>query len=101
MNEIVHKFLLAGDKFMHKMHLRQPGFIWSDCGLFAKNKEKAQKLKETIDLQYIYQNKLDKACFQHDIAYGDFQDLPKRAASDKVLRDKSFNFAKNPKYDEY
>ena len=43
MNEIVHKFLLARDKFMHKMHLRQPGFIWSDCGLFAKNKERTQR----------------------------------------------------------
>ena len=83
------------------MHLRQPGFIWNDCGVFAKNNEGTQKLKERVDLQYIYQNKLDKACFQHDVAYGNFQDLPKRAASDKVLRDKSFNIAKNPKYDEY
>ena len=84
---------------MNKMHLGQPGFIWSDCGPFTKNKKRTQKLKETVDLRYIYQNKLDKACFQHDIAYGDFKDLPKRAASDKVLRGKSFNIATNPKYD--
>ena len=62
---------------------------------------KEHKNLERVDLQYIYQNKLDKACFQHDVAYGNFQDLPKRAASDKVLRDESFNIAKNPKYDEY
>ena len=47
MNEIVHKFLLAWDKFMSEMHLRQPGFIYSACGPFTKNKEKIQKFKET------------------------------------------------------
>ena len=51
--------------------------------------------------QDIYQNKLDKACFQHDVAYGHFKDLPKRTAFDKVLRDKAFSIAKNLKYDEY
>ena len=50
---------------------------------------------------YIYKNQLDKACFQHDMAYGDFKDLARRTASDKVLRDKAFNIAKNPKYDGY
>ena len=49
----------------------------------------------------IYQNKLDKTCFQHDVAYGDFKHLPGRTASDKVSRDKAFNNAKNPKYDGY
>ena len=48
-----------------------------------------------------YKNELDKACFQHDMAYGDFKDLKKRTAADKVLRDKAFNIAKNPKYDGY
>ena len=48
---------------------------------------------------YIYQKKLDKTCFQHDVAYGDFKYLPRRTASDKVLPDKAFNIAKNPKYD--
>ena len=61
MNEIVNKFLLAGDKFMPKMHLGQPVFIYSACGPFIKNKEKYQKFKETGDSQYIYQNELDKA----------------------------------------
>ena len=60
-----------------------------------------QKFKETGVSQYIYQNKLDKACFYNDMAYGDFKDLTIRTASDKVLRDKVFNIAKNPKYDGY
>ena len=101
MNEIVNKFLLAGDKFMPEMHLRQPQFVYSACGPFTKNKERIQKIKETGDTSYIYKNDLDKACFQHDMAYGDFKDLTRRTASDKVLRDKAFNFAKNPKYDGY
>ena len=64
----------------------------------TKNKERTQKLG---DANYIYKNELDKACFQHDMAYGDFKDLARRTASDKVLRNKAFNIAKNPKYDGY
>ena len=101
MNEIVNKFLLAGDKFMPEMHLRQPRFTYSACGLFTKNKERIQKFKETGDTSHIYKNELDKACFQHDMAYGDFKDIKRRMASDKILRDKAFNIAKNPKYDGY
>ena len=88
MNEIVNKFLLAGDKFMPEMHLKQPGFTYSACGPFTKNKERIQKFKETGDASYIYKNELDKACFQHNVAYGDFKDLARRTASDKVLREK-------------
>ena len=101
MNEIVNKCLLAGDKFMSEMHLKLSGFTYSACGPFNKNKVKIQKFKETEDSRYIYKNELDKACFQHDMTYGDFKDLAKRTASDKVLRDKAFNIAKNPKYDGY
>ena len=101
MNEIVNKFLLAGDKFMAEMHLRQPGFTDSGCKPFTKNKERIQKFKETGDAQYIYQIKLDKAWFQHAMSYGDFKDLTRITASDKILRDKAFNIAKNPKYDGY
>ena len=72
MNETVTKFLLASDKFMPEMHLKQAGSIYSACGSFTKNKERIQKLKETRDKSYIYKNELDKACFQHDMAYGDF-----------------------------
>ena len=101
MNEIVNKFLLAGDKFMPEMHLKQPGFTYSACGSFTKNKERIKKFKETGDTKYIYRNKLDKAYFQHDMAYGDFIDFARRTASDKVLRNKGFNMAENLKYDEY
>ena len=73
---------------MPEMHLRQPGFTYSTCGPFTKNKERIQKLKETEDTNYIYKNELDKACFQHDMAYGDFKDIKRRTASDEILRDK-------------
>ena len=101
MNETVNTFLLAGDEFMPKMHLKQPGFTCSACGPFTKNKERIQKFKETGDTNYIYKNELDKACFQHDMAYGDFEDLKRITASDKALRDKAFNIAKNSKYNGY
>ena len=101
MNEIINKFLIARDKFMADMHLRQPEFTYSACGPFTKNKERIQKFKETGDTSYIYKNKLDKTCFQHDMAYGDFKDIKRRTASDNILKDKAFNIAKNPKYDGY
>ena len=83
------------------MHLKQPGFTYSACGPFTKNKERIQKFKETGDTSYIYKNELDKACFQHDMAYGNFKDLKRRTFSDKVLKDKAFNIAKNAKCDGY
>ena len=101
MNEIVNTFLLAGDKFMAEIHLKQPGFTYSACGPFTKNKEWIQKFRETEDTSYIYKNELDKVCFQHDMACEDFKDLKRRTASDKILRHKAFNIAKNPKYDGY
>ena len=101
MNEIVNKFLLTGDKFMPEMHLKLPGFTYRACGTVTKNKERIQKFKETGDARYIYKTELDTVCFQHDMAYGNFTDLKRRTASDKFLRDKPFNIAKNPKYDGY
>ena len=86
MNEIVNTFLLAGDKSMPEMHLKEPGFSYSACGPFTKNKERIKKFKETGDISYIYKDELNKACFQHDMASGDFKDLARRTASDKVLR---------------
>ena len=68
MNEIVKMLLLAGDKFTPAMHLRHPGLTRSACGPFTKNKEGIQKFKETGGSICIYQNKLDKASFQHDMA---------------------------------
>ena len=60
---------------MPETHLRQLGFTYSACGLFTKSKEKIKKFKGLGDSRYIYQNELDKACFYHDMAYGDFKDL--------------------------
>ena len=92
---------MAGDRFILEIHLKQLGFTYSACGPFTKNKEIIQIFKETGDTSYIYKNELDKACFQHDMTCGDFKDLKRRTFSDKVLRDKEFNFAKNPKCDGY
>ena len=86
MNEIINTFLWAIDKFLLEMHLRQPGFTYSTFWIFTKNKERIQKFKQIGDSRYIFQNKLDKTCFQHDMAHGGFKDLP-------------FNIAKNPKSD--
>ena len=66
-----------------------------------KIKKEFQKFKETEDTGYIYKNELDKACFQHDMVYGDFKDLTKRAIADNFLWDKAFKIAKNHKYDGY
>ena len=67
MNVIKYKLLLAGEKFMPEMHSRQPGFTYSACDPFIKNKERIKKFKETGDSIYIYQNELDNACFHHDM----------------------------------
>ena len=96
MNEIVNKFLLAGDKFMPEMHLKHPEFTYSAFGPFTKNKERIQEFKEAGDTSYIYKNELDKACFQHVMSYGDFKDLPRTAPSDKVLRDRHLILLKIP-----
>ena len=101
MNDILDKFLLTGDKFIPELHLKQSQFTYSSCGPFTRNKERMQKFKETGDTKCIYRNELDKAYFQHDMAYGGFKDLARRTAADKVLRDKAFNIAKDPKYDGY
>ena len=99
MNEIINKFFLAGDKFMPEIHLRQPGFTYSACGPFTKNKERMKKFMQTGNTDFIYKTELDKACFQHDMAYGKSKNLVKKTQSDKVLRDKAFKIAGNPKSD--
>ena len=101
MNAIVNKLLLAGDKFIPEMHFKQPGCTYSACGSFTKNKERIEKIKESGDSRYIYENELDKACIQLDMSFGDFKDLNRRTIADKVLRDKAFNIAKNLKYHKY
>ena len=98
---MINKFLLAGDKFMPEMHLRQPRFTYCTCGPFTKHKERIKKFDQPGDTRYIYRNELDKACFQHDAAYADNKDLLNRTRSDKILRDKHYAIASNPKYDGY
>ena len=101
MNNIINKCLLAGDKFMPEMRLRQPQFTCSACGPFTKHKQRIKKFKETGDTNYICKNELDKACFAHDSAYLDSKDLTKRTVADKIFENKAFNIAKDPKYDGY
>ena len=101
MNNVINKFLLAGDKFIPEMHLRQPRFVYSACGPFTRHKERIKKFKRTGDTRYIYRNELDKAYFQHDSAYADHKDLINRTKSEKCLRDKAYNIASNPKYHGY
>ena len=100
-NIFLKKYQMNGivNKILSEMHLKQPGFRYSACGPF--NKKIMKNFKDTGDSTYIYQNELDKACFQYDMAYGDLKDLTRRTTADKVLPDKAFNIAKNPKYDRY
>ena len=98
MNEIINKFLLAGDKFMPERHLKYHEFTYSSCGPFTKNEKRIKRFKETGDSRYTYQDELHKAYFQHDMTYGDFNGLNKRTAAGKVLWDKAFNIAKDQKY---
>ena len=101
MDNIINKFLLADDKFMPEMHLRQPRFVYSACGPFTRHKDRIKEFKRTGDTRYIYRNELDKACFQHDSAYADHKDLINRTEADEFLRDKAYDTASNPKYDGY
>ena len=91
---------------MPEMLLNQLGFSYSACGPLTKNKERIEKSMQTGNADFIYKNELDKACVQHDIAYGRSKDLIKRTQSDKVKAfnvkaDKAFKIASNPKYDDY
>ena len=79
------------------MHLKQPGFTYSTCGPFTKNKERIEKFTQTGNTDFIYKIELDKAYFQHNMAYGKSNDLTKTTQSDNVLRDKAFKIASDPK----
>ena len=86
---------------MPEVHLKQPGFPYSAFGPFAKNKERIEKFMQTGNADFIYKNELDKACFQHDMAYGKSKDLIKRTQSDKVLKNKTLKIASDPTNDGY
>ena len=98
-NEIVCKYLLAGEKFMSEMHLRRPGFTYSACGPFTKKQWKNPKIKKNRRFMIHLSNKLDNSCFQHDLTYGDFKNLTRW--TDAISCDKVFNIAEKPKYDGY
>ena len=98
MNKIVNTLLLAGDKFMPEMHSKQHGVTYCACGSFTKNKKSIKKFIQTGNTDFIYRNDLDKACFQHDMAYHKSKDLAKR---NKVLRNKSFQIISDPKCHRY
>ena len=82
---------------MPEMHVKQPGFTYSTCGPFTKNKERIEKFTQTGNTDFIYKNELDKVYFQHNMAYGKSNDLTKTTQSDNVLRDKAFKIASDPK----
>ena len=88
MNKIINKFLWTGDKFTAKLHLKQPGRTYSACWSFTKHWESIQKLRKISNLKHLYKNELNKACFAHDAAYSNSNDLAKRIISDKILKDK-------------
>ena len=101
MNKIINKFLLTGDKFMPRLHLKQPGFTYSACGPFSKHRERIQKFRKTGNLEHLYRNEVDKTCFAHDAAYSDSKDLAERTISDKILKDRPYEIAGNRGYDGY
>ena len=101
MNNIINIFLLAGDKVMPEMHLRQPQFVYSACGPFSKHKERIKELKRTGDTRLLYRNELDKACFRHDATYTKHKDVENRLISDQKLKNSAYDIASNPKYDGY
>ena len=84
---------------MPELHLKQPGFTYSDCGLFTKHCERIQKFRGTGNLKHLYRNELEKACFAHDTAYSDSKDLAKRTISDKILKDRAYEIAQSCNYD--
>ena len=84
-----------------KYYVSYCGFTYSACGPLTKNKKNIQKFIQTGNTNYIYKNELDKACFQHDMAYEKYKVLEKRTQSYKVLKDKAFLIANNLKYDRY
>ena len=71
---------------------------YSACGPFTRHKDRINKFIQTGNTNYIYKNQLDKPCFAHDAAYGDFKDIKNRTAADKILRDKAYEIAKDPNY---
>ena len=83
------------------MHLKQSGFTYSACGTFTKHRERIQKFRETGTLRHFYRNELEKVCSAHNAAYSESKDLAKRTISEKILKDRSYEIARNHGYDGY
>ena len=99
MNNVINKFLLTADKFMPETHLKNLKVgTYSACSPFTRHKDRINKCMQTGDTNYIYKNELDKSCFGHDATYSDFKDIKNRTVADKVLKDKAYKIAKDPKY---
>ena len=92
---------MNGDKFKPELHLKQPRFTYSARERFTKHRERIEKLRGTGNSKHLYRNDLDKACFAHDATYFDIKDLAKTTISDKILKDKVYEIARNRKYDGY
>ena len=67
MHRTNYKLLLNGDKFMKELHLKQPGFIYGDCGPFTKHRERIYKFRERSNLKHLYRNEIDRGCFAHEL----------------------------------
>ena len=101
-NDIINKFLLVDDKFIPELDLIDLIVKkYSACGQFTKHTERIQNFMQDDRLNHIYKNELDKACFQHDMAYNKYKYLEKGTQSNVVLKNKAFKIASNPRYDGY
>ena len=98
---MIKKILLTGDKFPPQLHLKQPGFTYSACGTFTKHRERIQKFRETGNLKHLHRSELDIACFAQDAACSESKHLAKRTISDKILKDRANEIARNHGYDGY
>ena len=95
MNKIINNFLQTGGKFTPELHLKQPAFTQSDYLLFTIHLKRIKKFGETDNLKHLYRNKLDKACFTQNATYSHNNDLVKRTLSDKILKDRAYEIARN------
>ena len=86
---------MTEDKFMPELQLKQTGFTYSTCWLFTNYRKRIQTFRETGNLKHLYRNELDKACFAHDASYSDCKYLAKTTISDKILKDRAFEIARN------
>ena len=101
MNKKVNNFLLARDKFILEMHLWQFGFAYSSCGPFTKHEERIKKFKKQGIQATVIKTNYRKLVFDMIMGYGDFKYRNRRTAANNVLRDKTFDIAKDSKYDGY